>query len=281
MPRISEIYRPKSLKYALKLRAENPNAKPILGGTDLFVQLRGRREDTQLLDLSLLRELRGIKRIGETLWIGASATHHDISVSKLVIKFAPLIAKSSAILGSPAIRNRGTIGGNVANASPVADSIPTLIAHGANVHLVSLRGKREIQIEEFHLAPGKTVIEKDEIILGFSLPIIGNGFFGFYERLGSRAAVSIAKVGVALASRRSGNILSDVRIALSAVAPKVIRAPKAEEFISGKPLTKELIEKASEILATECAPITDHRSTCEYRGDMVASLFKIGMESAL
>jgi len=279
--RIDGVYRPKTLPEALDVFTENPRLRPILGGTDVLVQLTDSGKHASLLDLSLLAELKGIRRDGQYLWIGSAETHTAISESPLIMECAPLVAKSSSIMGSPAIRNRATIGGNVANASPVAESLPTLIAHGAEIVLISPSGKRTMPVVDFHLGPGKSAIGDSEIITGFSIPVVSENFVGFYERLGSRAAVSIAKVGVALAANMYGNRFSEVRIALSAVAPRVIRSPKTERLLETHPLERNLIEEATPVLIAECTPITDFRSTREYRADMVGQLFRMGMNKIL
>jgi len=281
MFRINDIHKPESLDKALQIIGETPELRPIAGGTDLVIQLSESLKPTSLLDISQIPKLREIGLAGDSLFIGASATHSEIASSDLVRSNAPLIASSSAIMGGPAIRNRATIGGNVANASPVAESLPTLIAHAAEIVLRSANGSRKMAVEDFHLGPGKNTLEENELILGFEIPICGADFFGFYERLGSRAAVTITKVGIALTAIHSGSVLRDVRIALSAVAPRVIRAHQSEAMLEGAEITSELIGRAAQMLITECTPISDFRSTCEYRSDMVGQLFRIGFAEFL
>jgi len=225
--------------------------------------------------------LRYLRLDGSKLLIGGNMTHAEIAGSKLVDKNAPLIAQSSAVMGGPAIRNRATIGGNVGNSSPVAESFPTLIAHGAEVVMVSIRGKRRMLVEDFHFGPGKNALEQGELILGFEIPVVVANFCGFYERLGSRAAMTITKVGVAFAANLKSNRLQDVRIALSAVAPKVIRAPESERILEGNEISEKLVNLAAEVLVTECKPISDFRSTCDYRQDMVGELFRKGMSEVI
>lgn len=278
MLRIEDILQPGDLHEALNDLDRNPGLKPIAGGTDLMVQLSESGMRTTLLDLSKIKELHELKIEGDLLFIGAAVSHAEIAKSEIVRANAPLIAKSSSIMGGPAIRNRATIGGNIGNASPVAESFPTLIAHGAEIILVNAGGSRNMPVEDFHLGPGKNALERGELILGFEIPIISENFFGFYERLGSREALTITKVGVALASKKKGNQLHDVRISLSAVAPRAIRAPEAEKLLESSEITFESIDEVAEVLVTECTPITDFRSTCEYRGDMVGQLFRIGMQ---
>ena len=276
MLRITKVYRPDNIDEALNIFDDNPGIRPIAGGTDLMIQLSDSLESAMLLDVSRIEKLKKINITGGKLFIGAAATHSSIAKSRKVIESAPLIAESSGIMGGPAIRNRATIGGNVANASPVAESLPTLIAHAAEIVLVSANGLRKMPVEDFHLAPGKTALQSGELILGFEIPVVSEDFFGFYNRLGSRAAVTITKVGVALASIKSGDRLGNVRIALSAVAPRVIRAPETEKIMSGANLDDGLIEQAAKMLVSECTPITDFRSTSEYRSDMVGQLFRMG-----
>ncbi len=278
MLRIENVLRPGDLNEALNALDRNPDLKPIAGGTDLMVQLSESGARMRLLDISKIKELRELKIEGDRLFIGATVSHAEIAKSEIVRANAPLIFKSSCAMGGPAIRNRATIGGNIGNASPVAESFPTLIAHGAKIILVSAGGSRSMPIEDFHLGPGKNAMHKGELILGFEVSKVKEDFFGFYERLGSREALTITKVGVAMASKREGNRLHDIRIALSAVAPSVIRAPRAEKMLESGEITAESIDEAAEVLITECTPITDFRSTCEYRGNMVGQLFRIGMQ---
>ncbi|HDR90617.1 MAG TPA: xanthine dehydrogenase family protein subunit M [candidate division Zixibacteria bacterium] len=277
MLRIDSVIRPKKLDEALGAISKDSDLKPIAGGTDLMVQLQDSCRRIRLMDISGILELGTLRLEGGKLFIGANLTHAEIAMSELVREYAPLLAQSSAVMGGPAIRNRATIGGNVANSSPVAESFPTLIAHGAEVVLISLRGERRIAVEDFHLGPGKNAMEPDEIILGFDVPAVGEDCFGFYERLGSRAAMTITKVGVALAAKVKSNRLEKVRIALSAVAPRVIRAPESEKILESGEISPELIARAAKILVTECTPISDFRSTCDYREDMVGQLFRKGM----
>lgn len=281
MLRIKDVLWAKDLEDALSALEKNPDLIPVAGGTDLMVQLSESGAKMRLLDISSVDEFRKLRMDGNRLFIGSTLTHAEIAESKLVLENAPLIAKSSGIMGGPAIRNRATIGGNIANSSPVAESYPTLIAHGADVVLISKKGRRKMSVEDFHLGPGKNAMAKDELLLGFEVPAIDNSFFGFYERLGSRAALTITKVGVAMGSTKKGNRLSDVRIALSAVAPRVIRAPQSEKILQSDVISPEIIDRAARTLITECTPITDFRSTCDYREDMVGQLFKIGTEKVL
>ncbi len=274
---IEAVVRAKSIDEAFSAMDSDPELKPIAGGTDLMVQLQDAPSKRRLLDIWGIPELRGIHLESQRLFIGALETHSEIAKSEIVQTYAPLIAQSSAVMGGPAIRNRATIGGNIANSSPVAESFPTLIAHGAKVVLMSHRGERRLAIEDFHLGPGKNALSGGELVIGFEVPIVGKEFFGFYKRLGSREAMTITKVGVAMASVRRSNRLEGVRIALSAVAPRVIRAFESEKILKGREISSGLIDRAAGVLVTECTPISDFRSTCDYRADMVGQLFRIGM----
>ncbi len=280
MLRIESVIRPKSLDEALGAITENSSLKPFAGGTDLMVQLQDSSRKIQLIDISGIPELHYLRLEVGKVHVGANMTHAEIAESRLMRENAPLLAQSSAVMGGPAIRNRATVGGNVANSSPVAESFPTLIAHGAEIVIKSIRGERRMAVEDFHLGPGRNALEPDELILGFEIPAVGENFFGFYERLGSRAAMTITKVGVALSGCLKSKRLENVRIALSAVAPRVIRAPESEMILEGVVLSEEILERAAEVLVTECTPISDFRSTCGYREDMVGELFKKGIAEA-
>jgi len=201
---------PGTLQEALEILArEGEGVKVIAGGTDLVVQVLERRKSPRLLlNLSRIGDLREIGEDGETVRIGALVTHRQIERSPILKRRAPLLCEAALLIGSPQLRNLATIGGNIVNASPVADSTPPLMALDATVSLRSARGERKIPLRAFFLGPGKTVIRRDELLAEVSFAGLGPDAASFYERLGQRRLLSISKVGVALAARRAARGLN-------------------------------------------------------------------------
>ncbi len=270
---------PGTLQEALEILArEGAGVKVIAGGTDLVVQVLERRKSPRLLlNLSRIGDLREIGEDGETVRIGALVTHRQIERSPILKRRAPLLCEAALLIGSPQLRNLATIGGNLVNASPVADSTPPLMALDATVSLRSARGERKIPLRAFFLGPGKTVIRRDELLAEVSFAGLGPDAAGFYERLGQRRLLSISKVGVALAARRDGAALRGVSISLGAVASTVIMAPRTAAFIEGKPLGDEVAREAARIAERESRAITDLRSTESYRNRMAGALLQKGL----
>jgi len=268
--------RPRSLREALEILAQAPGTRPIAGGTDILVKARDGQVDCgALFDLSLVPELEGIEERGDELWIGAAVTHSELVESPLVARLVPALAQACSVIGGPQIRNRGTLGGNLANASPAADTVPPLFAADAVVELGSLRRTRRLPITEVFTGPGVSVLEPDELILGVVVPIRPD-VRGAFIRLGQRQAQAISKVSVAVALGGESRQPDWVRVAFGAVAPTVIRARGAEELlVKGGP---ESIEAAAEAARHEVRPIDDLRSTGEYRREMAAVILRRAVE---
>lgn len=264
--------RPRSVKRALSLLASG-EWTIIAGGTDLLVRIRDGVRPWGLLDITGLGVLRGIREREGHLWIGALTTHSEIEQNRKVRKLAPALAQAAGQIGSPAIRNRGTIGGNLVNASPAADTVPPLLALDAYVEITGPTGKRTIEVSELATGPGKTVVGKDELVTAVLVPLYNRR--SVFVRLGTRKSLAITKVSVALAHRvAEDGRLEDVRIALGAVAPKVIRAYSAEQVLEGHHLDAARLEMACEAVKFDARPITDIRSTEEYRREMCSVLLK-------
>ena len=289
-------YNPKQLE-ELKhiLQAESESLAFLAGGTDLLIQLKEKFKTLSVLvNLSEIKELKKIREKQDNIIIGAMVTHSQIANSSFLKRYAPVLVEACSQIGSLQIRNRATIGGNVGNASPAADSVPALYVHQAKVILLSPDGTiRKIPIEEFFIAPGKTIRKPKELITGLILPknIRENrenrenkdNNISFYRKLGTRKALIIAKVSVAFIANynKDEKRLSDVYIALGAVAPTVIRAYETEKFLNENPLTEITLKDASELLTNEAHPISDVRSTADYRKKMVGVLLKQGLESLI
>jgi CO/xanthine dehydrogenase FAD-binding subunit len=261
------LLQPKSLKDALKMLHDEGPLTPLAGCTDLFVSLNfGTLEDTRFLNLWRLDGLRNIAVDRDVLSIGALATYTDLIASKIVQKRLPMLAAAAREIGGVQIQNRGTIGGNVANASPAGDTLPVLAAADAIVVLQSVDGARRVPFNAFYTGYRRSVRRADELIVALEIPVVrGRQWF---RKVGTRAAQAISKVvmaGVAPAGRAKGG---DVRIALGSVGPTVVRLPRTEAALAaGRP-----IEEAQRLLLEEIAPIDDIRSTAEYRRRVSANL---------
>ena len=243
------------------LRDQGP-LTPLAGCTDLYVALNfGTLRETRFLDLWRLDPLRRIERRGRALAIGALATYSDLIASPHVRKMLPMLAAAAREIGGVQIQNRGTIGGNVANASPAGDTLPVLAAADAVVVLQSARATRRVPFNEFYTGYRRTVRRDDELIVGFEIPPVrGRQWF---RKVGTRRAQAISKVVVA-------GVVGDgdVRVALGSVAPTVVRAVRTEAAIA----RGASVAEAQRVLTDEIAPIDDVRSTAEYRRRVAANL---------
>jgi xanthine dehydrogenase small subunit len=255
--------------------AEHPRF--IAGGTDVMVQYEHRLEELALVDISGVRELFGIEEHDDYIRIGATTTWTEIRYSKILKKWAPCLTLAACEIGGIQIQNRGTIGGNLGNASPAGDGLPPLYVHDAEI-VSALGDKTKITpIADFITGPGRTILDQGEIILEVRVPKParpGEPVF-FFEKVGPRKAQTITKGSVTFhAWRRDGRII-DPRIALGAVAPTVIRAAKAEHALAHG-MGREALAEASRLVEEAARPIDDIRSTADYRRQLVGGLLTRG-----
>jgi carbon-monoxide dehydrogenase small subunit/xanthine dehydrogenase small subunit len=278
-PAAPAYFRPTTLEGALEILAQRPGqVRPIAGGTDVLVKAKdGHVARETLFDVTAVPELLGIDERGDHLWIGAGVTHTEMAESPLVAQWVPALPAACAVIGGPQIRNRGTLGGNLANASPAADTVPPLYAADAVVEIASIYARREMPITEFFLGPRQTALEKDELILGVRIPM-RPGVRGAFLRLGQRQAQAISKVSVAVALTFKDGRPDWVRVALGAVAPTVMRAPRAEAALRDGGWGG--LQKAKAAVREEVQPIDDLRSTREYRREMAAVLLERAVRRA-
>lgn len=240
---------------------------PIAGGTDVMVQITGelREPPARMLDLSRIDALRGIALEQGSLVIGARTTYTELRRSTLVREHLPVLIQAAATIGAVQIQNRGTIGGNVANASPAGDTLPILLATDATILVGGQRGEREIPAGAFFSGYRATALAPDELILQVRFPL-PKGREVRFHKVGTRRAQAISKVVLALAWRDPrGTGWTDVRVALGSVAPTPIRAAATEAALEGSQPTPEVADRAAEVLAGELTPIDDVRSTADYR----------------
>lgn len=272
----SDVIIPLTLNAALKAMA-NKNCRAIAGGTDILVKLHDciDRPWPTLVVLDNIKALKKITASKRHIDIGASATFADIEKSKLLTKYAKPLVEAVSQAGSVQIRSRATIGGNIANGSPAGDTIPPLYAFDAMLEIRSANRKRWVPIADFFRGPGKTILAADELITKIRIPRPINP--GFFLRLATRQALAISKVSVAACIKKHSGKVADIKIALGAVAPTVIRAIEAEKYLMGRTLDQAVIERAAEIASLESTPIDDIRSLAIYRKAMVGVLLKRGL----
>lgn len=273
---------PSTLEDATSLLAEK-GGRVIAGGTDIIPQMLTRRFCADwLIDLSKIRELRYITHSNDWVELGAMTTYAQIVESKEIQAAAPLLAQAASLVGSMQIRHRGTIGGNIGNASPAGDTLPPLLALNAEVVLVSSRGNRSLPLSEILIGPGKTALSQDEIIQAIRFRALKPPAKSIFLKLGSREGMAISIVSVAMVIQTDAKgTIEDVRISLGAVAPTAIRCYDAERLLMGQKLTMDIIEEASNLAVRSCSPITDIRGTAEYRRHAVKVLVKRGLRSFL
>jgi CO/xanthine dehydrogenase FAD-binding subunit len=269
-----ELVVPRTLDEALALLREEPGAwRPFAGGTDLMVLLEaGRLEHRKFFSIRHLSELRGVGESDGRVRVGALVTYTDVRRSELLGRDFPMLGEAARETGGVAIQNRGTVGGNIANASPAADTPPALLAYGAEVELVSASGTRRVPYADFHTGYKQTVMRADELIAAVLLPRPAEGARHFYRKVGTRRAQAISKVCFAALAEVGGDSLGEVRVALGSVAPVVLRCRRTEGVLSGSRLDAGSSKVAAEELAREIKPIDDVRSTSRYRTRVAQNL---------
>jgi CO/xanthine dehydrogenase FAD-binding subunit len=262
-----ELLAPRNLADALGRLASQPGEwKPFAGGTDLMVLLEaGKLPHRKFLSLWQLPELRGIAVTPEHVTLNALATFSEIRRHEVLFREFPLLCQAAAETGSIATQNRGTLGGNIANASPAADSPPALLVYDAELQLVSVTGARWVPYQGFWKGYKQIDLRNDELICAIRLPRNQSCSKHFYRKVGTRKAQAISKVCFAGTARIDGGRIMDVRISLGSVAPTVLRAVETEKVLRGEKLAPPLLQAAQQALAREIAPIDDIRSTSRYR----------------
>jgi CO/xanthine dehydrogenase FAD-binding subunit len=254
--------------YALLADSSGPPWRPLAGGTDLMVQVTGDIGELpeRILDIWALDELRGIGIEADALVIGALTTYTELRRSPIVAEFEPALVEAAATIGAAQIQNRGTLGGNVINASPAGDTLPVLLAMGAEMVLGSAGGERTVAADDFWPAYRTTPRRDDELLLRVRIPLVPDRQVRF-RKIGTRRAQAISKVVMALAwcSAGADDPWTDVRLALGSVAATPVRASGAEAAIEGRRPTRETADAAAAALTAEISPIDDVRSTADYR----------------
>lgn len=274
-----ELLQPGTLNDALDALAQNNSAiRPLGGGTDMLVDIRAKRAQPDVLvALQNVNELRGVARENGHVRIGASTTIAECLKNPLLTQYTAL-RHAASVFANPMIRNSATVAGNIGSASPAGDMLPPLLALDAQIELVSKNDARTMPLHEFFLGPRKTARNADELIAALHIPA-PSGATAFYK-LGLRQADAISLVSVAVWLERDGDVLRDVRIALGAVAPRPMRATRAEEILRGQILNETNLNESARVAAAECAPISDLRASASYRKRMVNVLTRRMLEQA-
>lgn len=278
-----KYFRPKNLEETLNLFDKyEEQAKLLAGGTDLIVKMKDRViEPKYIIDMSNLKELRFISKANNTIRVGALTTLREIETSPLIREHVYVLSDAVKKMASWQIRNLGTIGGNLCNASPAADTAPPLLILEAKLKLNSSEGKRIVPVDQFFIDPGETILKNNELLTEIQIPIISENSGAAFLKLGRRAAYTLSIVSVATLAIVKDGIFKDVRIALGSVAPTPIRARKTEDEFKGLPATTDAIEKNCSYIVEDISPISDVRASAEYRKGMSIVLTKRALIEAL
>jgi CO/xanthine dehydrogenase FAD-binding subunit len=272
---------PPDLTETLDRMAKEPGVwKPFAGGTDLMVLLEaGKLPHKKFLNIWGLAELRGIETSADHGTVGALTTYTEVRRDEILAREFPLLCRAAAETGSVATQNRGTLGGNIANASPAADSPPVLLVYDAEIEIVSAGGARWIPYQRFHSGYKQMDLQPTELIRRIRLPRNKNAWKQYFRKVGTRRAQAISKVCFAAAARMDAGKIGDVRIVLGSVAPTVLRAVRAEEVLRGQRPDAAILKSAQDALANEIVPIDDIRSTSRYRRTVARNLLAEFIES--
>jgi len=277
-----DLRAPETLREALALIADRAGGwRPFAGGTDLMVQFEaGKLPEGRYLGLWRLTELRGVHDLGASCAIGALTTYTDILHDPRLAQAFPLLGRAAAETGGIATQNRGTIGGNIANASPAADTPPALLVYDAELELQSVRGTRRVAYDRFHRGYKDMDLAPDELITRIHLPRARAGGLHYYRKVGTRRAQAISKVCLAawIDLEPETRVIRDLRLAVNSVAPTVKRCYGAEAALRGRVSTAEIVHAAMEAMTTDIAPIDDVRSTAAYRHRVAKRLLEEALE---
>jgi CO/xanthine dehydrogenase FAD-binding subunit len=269
-----ELIAPSSLEAVLQILADSPDRyTPIAGGTELMVGLgAGRLQSKKLISLWNLEELRFIEVTPDAIIIGAGTTFTDIRKHPVIADEFSILNQAASWTGSIANQNRGTLGGNIVNASPAADSPPALLAYDAQLTLISTRGPRTLPYRDFHLAYKETALEPDELLHSITISRNLKGYKSYIKKVGPRNAQAISKVAIAALARTNNGHIEDIRIGAASLREYPTRLTATERSLIGKTVTSETIAAARAAILTEARPIDDIRSTAKYRATVAANL---------
>jgi CO/xanthine dehydrogenase FAD-binding subunit len=269
-----DLVAPGKLDAVLDLLAAEPGAwTPIAGGTELMVAFSaGRLAAPKLVSLWGIPDLRAIDVSAQSVVIGAAATFLDLRRHAVVAAELPLLAKAASWIGSVANQGRATLGGNLVNGSPAADSSPALLAYDAEIELISVRGRRRVPYSEFHTGYKRSVLAADELLYAIHLPRRFAHHVQYLRKVGTRRAMAIAKVALGATALLDNGVIREIRLGAASVAPFPIRLLQTEAALLGQTITRDTIQSAQRALLAEVKPIDDIRSTSEYRRRVAVNL---------
>jgi CO/xanthine dehydrogenase FAD-binding subunit len=283
--RAFEFFAAKDASDAVALLARyGPRVKVLAGGTDLLADLKfaaASHAPQAVVDISRADDLRGIQMTDQGLRIGSLVTHTEIMRSPVIREQLPALVDAAHTIGAIQTRNLGTLGGNLVTAVPSMDSGPTLVALDAIVTVAGPEGRRQMPLADFFVGPRKTVLKTDELLVEIIIPKENVGKPAHFLKFGLRKGQALALVNVAAAFWvGAGNTFKAPRVALGAVAPKVIHAPAAEQFLEGKPITLDNMAEAGTLAVSDAKPINDFRASAGYRRDLIAVLTRRALEAS-
>jgi len=273
-PEPFEIFQPTSIREAREIHVQHgPGGYFLAGGTDLVIAIKEKGlVPRYVVDLKRIESLSGIRQSADgSLTVGALTTMREIETSSVITSRFPFLSQSAAEVGSIQIRNRATIGGNIANATPSADVVPALLVLQAQVKISTSDGEKRVPLESIFLGPGKTIMQPGDLLTEITIPPAHANLRGEYIKFSPREMMDLAYVGVAVALVTDGNsnVCREARIALGAVSPFPMRARKAEAVLLNADINEDSAERAGEAASGECAPISDVRASAAYRRHMV------------
>jgi len=271
---MGRVYLPATLEAVLEILSREPSARLFAGGTDLLVRSSAvRRNEGSLVCLERVEGLSGVSESDGAVRIGACTTHGELMAGGLIRERFPLLREAVRHIGAPAVRNMGTIGGNICTASPAGDSLPALHILDAEVELHSAKGRRRMPLGRFILGPGLTALEPGEVLTAVWIDKDQGFNFHHFEKVGQRKAMAISVASMAFAARLNGDgIVARARCAFGSVAPKVFTSQVLDAFFAGKPLNEETLGAAAALVREGVSPISDVRASEEYRRTVAGNL---------
>lgn len=271
-----QFFGPRKIEEALEILSKyGKEIKVIAGGTDLLIQYYDRLYEVNgWLDLKNIKELKDIRINKNKIEIGAMVSHAQLEKSQDIKKYFPILGQAAADIGSPQIRNRGTVGGNIVNASPAGDLLAPLMAYDAQFRLLSIQGEKIVPAEEFFTGPKKTILEPAQLLTQIILPLPSERTYGCWIKIGKRKALIIATITLALVVEMAedNKTVKDVRTCLGSVAPTPIEIEEIREKMIGKKFSELDFNQLGQIVEDKISPIDDIRGTREYRKDVAKNI---------
>lgn len=276
----NNFVKPTSLDEALKV-LNTGKTKIIAGGTDVCVLMHeGKKFEGTIVDICAISELKGIRKDGDTIVIGAGCTHTEISTNEIVKKYLPILAKGCSLVGSTLIRNRGTVGGNIANNGNCADSIPPLFILDATVVVKSVDGERKLSLNEFFCERGKLALKENELIVALEIKPL-EGYKWELFKVGRRKSLAISRLTLAIAVKENNGVVEDLRIIPGAMLPNYRRLTQTETEFKGKKLTPENIEAIADKATEEAIGMSGRRWSTEYKEPVLRGLVMRTLEELM